>query len=80
MTFASITFQKIVFKPFKQSIGCLLKGCEKIIHVIRNHELGIFIRVTGNIDVITTKNKLVKSSGPSIEPCGKPNIIPNQVL
>ena len=37
MTFISITFRKIVFRPFKQATGCLFKGCDKIIHVISNH-------------------------------------------
>ena len=37
LTFVSIAFQKIVLKPFKQGIGCLLKGYDKIIHVISNH-------------------------------------------
>ena len=52
MTFVSITFQKIVFKPFKQAIGCLLKGCNRIIHVIGNHVWIIVCCIAGNVDVI----------------------------
>ena len=58
MTFASITFQKVVFKSFKQTIGCLLKGCDKIIHVIGNHVWCIAISITGNIDVIYSKKQI----------------------
>ena len=71
MTFFSITFQKIILKPFRQGIGCLLKGCDKIIHVIGNNVRGIVIRITGNINVIYNKNKSAKKSrnksDPSIE-------------
>ena len=84
MKFVSMTFQNIVFKPFKQTIGFLLKGCNKIIHVIGNHVWSIAICIAGSVDIIYSKNKSAKktlnSSGLSIEPCGTPNIISNQVL
>ena len=56
MTFVSITFQKLVLKPFKQGIWCLLKGCARITHVIGNHVQGIFIRIIGNINQAGTCN------------------------
>ena len=69
MKFVSITFQNIVFKSFKQDIGCLLKGCGKIIHVNGNDVLGTVFR------------KSAKSAKkPSIDPCETPNIISNQLL
>ena len=70
MITVSINFQKIDFKPFKQDIGYFLKGCDKIIHWPYKWHL--------------QQKKICKqtlnSSGPSIEPCGTPNIISNQVL
>ena len=58
MAFVSITFQKIVFKPFKQAIWCLLKGCNKIIHVIGNHVWSIVILIAGYVDVIYSKKQI----------------------
>ena len=84
MAFVSITFQKIVFKPFRQAVRCLLKRYNKIIHVIGNHLWSIVIRQAGNVDVIYSKKKSAKktlnNTDPSIECCGAPNIISNQVL
>ena len=82
MTFVSITFQKIVLKSFKQAIECLPKECNKIIHIISNDIWSIAINIAGNVNVIYSKKQIWKtlnSSSPSIEPCGPPNVISNQV-
>ena len=47
-----------VFKPFKQTIWCLLKGCNKIIHVIGNHVWSIAIHIAGNVHVIYSKKQI----------------------
>ena len=58
MTFVSIAFQKIDFKSFKQAIGCLVKGYDKIIPVISNHVWCFVIRIAGNIDVIYSNKQV----------------------
>ena len=72
MTFVSIAFQNIAFKPLKQAIGCLHKGCDQIIHVISNHDGVLSSTELPILMSFTAKNKSAKktlnSRGPSIEP------------
>ena len=78
MTFVSITFQKIVTKPFKQGIKCLLKGSYKIIHVIGTMYEVFYPHKWEYECHIKQKNKFAKktlnNSGPNIKLCGTANI------
>ena len=85
MMFVSITVHKVFLKQLKQGIGCLLKGFDKIMHIISNHIRGIVICITGNINVIYNKKnksakkalKKMRNSGLGIEPCRTSNIVSN---
>ena len=55
MMFVSITVHKVFLKQLKQGIGCLLKGFDKIMHIISNQIRAIAICITGNINTIYNK-------------------------